>query len=102
MTEFNKLVRDKIPEILRKKKIKYKFHKANNKEYIEMLYKKLIEELEEFKKEPNVEEFCDMLQVLENIGKFHDLEIEEVKEVKKIKKEISGGFDKKIILESTD
>jgi predicted house-cleaning noncanonical NTP pyrophosphatase (MazG superfamily) len=102
MIEHNKLVRDKIPEILKKKNVKHKIHIAKNKEYLQMLYKKLIEEFEEFKKDPNDEEFCDMLEVLESIGKYHNLDLDEIKELKKIKKLSNGGFDKKIILDSTE
>jgi len=102
MIKYDKLIRDKIPEILKGKKVKYKVHTANKKEYLDKLYNKLIEELEEFKTNPSVEEFADMLEVLESIGRFHNLDLQEVKLKKKIKKDSNGGFDKRIILEETD
>ena len=79
MKQYNKLVRDKIPEILKKDKVKYKTHTANKKEYLEKLYEKLIEEFEEFKAKPSVDEFADLLEVLEYIGKVHNFDLEDVK-----------------------
>jgi hypothetical protein len=46
--KYEKLVRDKIPQILDKKGILYKKRKANDKEYKLELIKKLKEEVEEF------------------------------------------------------
>ncbi len=102
MIEYNKLVRDKILDILKKKKIKYKYHTANKKEYLDKLYEKLDEEIAEFKKEPSVEEFADILEVLDSIGQYYKFNLDNVKSTKKQKKEEKGGFKKKIILEITE
>jgi predicted house-cleaning noncanonical NTP pyrophosphatase (MazG superfamily) len=102
MKQYNKLVRDKIPDILKGKKVKFKSHTANKKEYLDKLYEKLIEEFEEFKAKPSTEEFGDMLEVLESIGKYYKLDLLEIKMKKKIKKDSNGGFEKKIILDETD
>jgi len=102
MKVYNKLVRDRIPEILAEKKIQYNFHIADNKEYLEMLYKKVLEELEEFKKDPSIQEFADLMEVLENIARIYKFDVKEIKTVKKAKKISRGGFDNMIILETTD
>jgi predicted house-cleaning noncanonical NTP pyrophosphatase (MazG superfamily) len=102
MITYNKLVRDKIPEILKEKKVKFKSHTATKKEYLDKLYEKLIEELEEFKAKPSIEEFADMLEVLEYIAKFHGFELNDIKQAKKLKILERGGFNKKIILDETD
>jgi predicted house-cleaning noncanonical NTP pyrophosphatase (MazG superfamily) len=102
MIEYNKLVRDRIPEIIKKSGSKYKTHIADDKEYLEKLYEKLDEEIKEFKEKPSVEEFVDILQVLEGISIFKGFHLEEIKEVKKMKKARRGGFEKRIILDSTN
>jgi predicted house-cleaning noncanonical NTP pyrophosphatase (MazG superfamily) len=102
MKQYNKLVRDKIPEILKEKKVKFKSHAANKKEYLDKLYEKLVEELDEFKVKPSVEEFADMLEVLESIGRFHKFDLQEIKIMKKMKRDNNGGFDKAIILDEAD
>jgi predicted house-cleaning noncanonical NTP pyrophosphatase (MazG superfamily) len=102
MKQYNKLVRDKIPNILKGKKVKFKSHTASKKEYLDKLYEKLIEEFEEFKTKPSVEEFGDILEVLESIGRYHKLDLTEIKMMKKTKKDSNGGFDKRIILDETD
>ncbi|MBN2459370.1 nucleoside triphosphate pyrophosphohydrolase [Candidatus Woesearchaeota archaeon] len=97
--EYNKLVRDKIPIILRRKGLKYKFHVANNQEYWQKLKEKLGEEVEEFMKCATDEELADILEVIYAIIDFkkinkNDLEIRRNKKAKE-----RGKFKKKLILE---
>lgn len=102
MKVYNKLVRDRIPEILKKDKVKFKSHVADKKEYLDKLYEKLTEEINEFKEKPSVDEFADIMEVLENIAKEHDFQLDDIKLAKKTKKMNRGGFNKKIILDFTD
>lgn len=57
---YNKLVRDKILEVIDESGKESSFHLANDKEYHEELLKKVIEELEEFKENPCEEEMADI------------------------------------------
>jgi predicted house-cleaning noncanonical NTP pyrophosphatase (MazG superfamily) len=98
----NKLVRDKILDILKKKKVKFEFHVAKEEEFLNRLYEKLIEEINEFKEKPSVDEFADIMEVLESIAREHDFQLEEIKIAKKTKKMNRGGFNKKIVLDFTD
>lgn len=103
MKEYNKLVRDKIPEIIKKSGSKCTYHIAeNDSEYLEKLHEKLQEEILEFKTKPSVDEFIDVMQVLESISNFYNFHIDMIKDEKKYKKSKRGGFEKRIILESTD
>lgn len=97
--KYNKLVRDKIPEIIKEKGQVSVIHYASDEEYWKKLKEKLLEEVNEFLKEDNKEELADILEVIDSIcdfKKFDKKEINEIKEKKKLKR---GGFSRKIILE---
>ena len=96
MENYNKLVRDKIPERLDSKGISYEKRIATTEEYKEELIKKLEEEIKEFLELKNSEELADILEVIEAIKKLP--EFSNVEEIKKQKLEERGGFEKKIIL----
>jgi predicted house-cleaning noncanonical NTP pyrophosphatase (MazG superfamily) len=64
MTVYDKLVRDKIPEILNRKGKSYLAFKADDKQAMEYLTKKLFEEAEEFYEEPSLEELADIQEVV--------------------------------------
>ena len=61
--EYNKLVRDRIPEIIRNSGKTPYIHKANDKEYFEKLKEKYLEETKEFFKDNTKEELSDVLEV---------------------------------------
>ena len=94
----NKLVRDKIPEIIEESGKKAVIYIADDKEYLEKLYDKLIEEIEEFKENPSPEELADILEVCDAIRKYFNIDANEVEYIKKEKFEERGGFYKRIIL----
>ncbi len=96
MKKYNKLVRDKIPELLDSKGIKYEKRIATLEEYRKELIKKLKEEIKEFIEAQNVEELADIFEVIEAIKKLPDFE--NVDEIRRKKLTEKGGFEKKIIL----
>jgi predicted house-cleaning noncanonical NTP pyrophosphatase (MazG superfamily) len=61
--KYNKVVRDKIPEIIEADNCNLKTHIANEEEYWEKLKEKLNEEVQEFIKEDTKEELADILEV---------------------------------------
>lgn len=102
MTTYNKLVRDKILKIIKKSGSGYKYHIAkDDTEFLAKLYEKLQEEIQEFKEKPSVDEFADIMEVLEALAKFHDFYLDKIKEVKANKKYNRGSFDNRIILEES-
>ncbi|MDP2593501.1 MAG: nucleoside triphosphate pyrophosphohydrolase [bacterium] len=65
MESYNKLVRDKIPEILDKKGLRYERRVASLEEYKVELIRKLGEEVGEFEENGSSEELADVLEVIE-------------------------------------
>lgn len=101
MIKYNKLVRDKIIEIIQSKGEKAKFHIADEAEYKEKLFDKLKEETDELIKDPSISEVADVLEVVDAICKHLGFSEEEVREIKEKKASDRGGFEKKIILEES-
>jgi len=101
MKRYNKLVRDKIPEIIEKKGGKAIVHRANSKEYWEKLKEKLLEEVKEFFKSESIEEFADILEVNDAIRIFKKFGGRKILAVKRKKLKERGGFKKRIILEES-
>lgn len=98
--KYNKLVRDNIPdEINSKEGKKAKYRILNEKEYIEELNKKIIEESNEFIEENSIEELADVMEVIESIMKFKNISWEQVKDIQESKRNEKGGFEDKIYLE---
>ncbi|MED3762154.1 nucleoside triphosphate pyrophosphohydrolase [Peribacillus frigoritolerans] len=96
---YNKLVRDKIPQIVKQDNKVPFTHIATEKEGKTLLLNKLIEELEEFKATPNEEELADILEVIDGIAHAFNLDMNKVLRVKADKLEKRGGFNERIILE---
>ncbi len=97
--EYNKLVRDKIPEIIKKNGEIAIMHIAKKKEYEKALMQKLQEEINEFTENSCMEEMADILEVIYSIcevKKFGRFELETLRKEKAKKR---GGFKKRIILE---
>lgn len=99
--KYNKLVRDKIPEIISRKCGHAIAHTATRKEYWTKLKDKLREEVEEFNAKPSLEELADILEVVDAIIEFKNFSRAELKKTKRDKKRERGGFKERIILEES-
>ena len=99
--EYNKLIRDKIPEIIKEKGQTAITHIASDEEYWAKLKEKLSEEIQEFLKDENPEEIADVLEVIYAILNFKNISREEIEKIRQEKAEKRGGFKDKIILEET-
>jgi len=99
---YNKLIRDKIPEIIEKSGKRCMVRTLGDKEYIENLNKKLQEELNEYYENEDVEELADLVELVHYILKYKEISIEEFENIRLQKKEKRGGFDKKLFLVSVD
>ncbi|MFA5004280.1 MAG: nucleoside triphosphate pyrophosphohydrolase [Candidatus Saccharimonadales bacterium] len=101
MKIYNKLVRDKIPEIIEADGETPVTRILDEEEYLQELIKKLGEEYEEFKEAVNVEELADLQEVILALADViaNREELEKVRAEKATKR---GGFKDKIFLESTE
>ncbi len=100
--KYNKLVRDKIPEIIKNKGAVPITHIADDEEYWQKLKEKLQEEVDEFLKDGNEEELADILEVIYAICDFKNFDKEKLELFRKKKAEERGGFKNKIILDETN
>jgi predicted house-cleaning noncanonical NTP pyrophosphatase (MazG superfamily) len=99
--KYDKLVRDKIPDIIKSKGGKVSFHTATEDEYWRKLKEKLEEEVAEFKKDESAEEIADIFEVLHAIIEYKGFREDVIEETKREKKEKKGGFEKRFILEES-
>lgn len=96
---YNKLVRDRIPEIIENDHKTCVTRTLNDEEYLKCLKSKLLEECHEVidaEGEDIKKEIADVLEALENT--LH-IDHQEVLSIKQKKAHSNGAFDKKIYLE---
>ena len=96
--KYNKLIRDKIPEIIKQEGKIPLTHLADEKEYWEKLKEKLKEETDEFLENSNEEELSDILEVINVICEVKKIDRDKLELLRKKKLEKKGGFKNKIIL----
>lgn len=102
---FNKLVRDRIPEIIRNNNEEAITRILNDDEYKKALENKLLEEYNEVltATEGNdyIEELADMLEVIDALASTQNKSLEDIIKIKEEKLNKRGGFKKKLFLERT-
>ena len=101
MRVFNKLVRDKIPDIIKAKGEQPQIRKLSKIEFRQEINKKLQEEVSEFLADESMEELADIQEVIHGILLSMDKNFEELERIRLEKKEKRGGFEQQIFLEST-
>ncbi|MDO8573106.1 MAG: nucleoside triphosphate pyrophosphohydrolase [bacterium] len=99
--KYNKLVRDNIPEHIRKKGGVPMIHIADEKEYWQKLKEKLGEEVKEFNEAETIEELIDILEVIDAIRDYKQFNVSEIDTVKNNKAQERGKFEKRIILDES-
>ena len=102
MKIYNKLVRDKITEIIEADGRVAKYKILDDNEYRQELNKKLQEEVKEYLEDNNVEELADIVEVIYGILNSMNVSIQEFEKVRTNKQEKKGAFEKKIYLEKAE
>lgn len=107
MKIYNKLVRDRIPELIERGEASYVTRVLNDDEYKHALLEKIVEEAREVcdtkgERKELIKEIGDVLEVIDAIVAAFELDRKEIEAIKTARKTSRGGFEKKIFLEQTD
>ena len=94
-----KLVRDRIPEIIRKRGEVPKVRVAEEHEVDYLIRCKVVEEAQELLQSSNTEEIADILEALEALLEHRGIDWSAIDEIRTRKKDERGGFDKRFVLE---
>lgn len=96
--KYNKLVRDKVPEIIEKSGKKAIIEELGNEAYKKYLDEKLGEELREYLAEDSIDELADLVEVVYAILKYKGINVKDFESIRKRKAEGRGAFDKRLLL----
>lgn len=99
MIKYDKLVRDRIPEIIKNSNKEYKIHVVDKDETIKYLIQKFSEELDEFEEAYAKEELADVLELIHGLAYHLDYDLNELESIRKDKYEKRGGFEDSIVLD---
>lgn len=106
MPIYNKLVRDRIPQVLEAKSLVYRTRILHEEEYQKELVKKLKEESTEYFAAQNpkdsLEELADMLEVIRALAVVHGASWDELETIRERKAEARGGFQERVYLIDVD
>ena len=102
MKIYNKLVRDKIPDIIIQNNEKCITRILNDEEYLLELNKKIKEEVDEYLASGEIEELADIEEVLRAILDVKNYSYEDFENLRNQKVQKRGAFKKKIFLQSAD
>lgn len=91
-----KLVRDKIPQIIKDDGKKPMIEILSEEEYLTELDKKLNEEVAEYQTDKSLEEMADVLEVLFAICEARGYSVDAIMRVREEKRERCGGFRERI------
>jgi predicted house-cleaning noncanonical NTP pyrophosphatase (MazG superfamily) len=100
---YNKLIRDRIAEIIGKEGLKAKTRVLNKREYEKELKKKLVEEARELVKAKENEllnEIADVQEIIDTLLKLKSFSKTKLAKFQTKKRQKRGGFKKRLFLES--
>ena len=103
MKKYDKLARDKIPDIICRKGEKFEIKRATTPDlFISKLKEKIVEEAKELKnaktRQEELSESADLAEVLGELCSFLKIKKSELKKERGIKAKEKGRFKKRIIL----
>ncbi|WP_342480246.1 nucleoside triphosphate pyrophosphohydrolase [Paenibacillus sp. FSL L8-0340] len=101
MKTYNKLIRDKIPQIIEASGKQCTVKVMEDTEYIEALKTKMQEELNEFleaSEDQQLEELADLLEVMYSFVQTKGVSVDELERIRKEKHDKNGGFQERLLL----
>lgn len=96
-----KLIRDKIPQIIKANKGKYEVRIMAEDEFNRELKKKLIEEAKEvigIEKDELSKELADVLELIKSIAESENISFDLIEQKQKQRRKERGGFKKRLFL----
>ena len=95
---YQKLVRDRIPELIESDGSTCTTRILEEEEYLQFLDAKLTEELAEYQESKSLEELADLLEVIRAVTAARGYTWQELENLRKEKAGKRGGFEKRILL----
>ena len=95
---YNKLVRDRIPEIIETSGNTCVTEILSDEDYLKRLDAKLDEEQVEYHADQNIEELADLMEVIQACAVARGYTVEQLEQVRAEKAAKRGGFEKRILL----
>ena len=95
---YNKLVRDRIPEIIKSDGKTCIIETLSDTQYLEMLDAELNEELSEYQESKSLKELADMLEVMRAVVNARGWTWEQLEQIRQEKAAKRSCFEKKILL----
>jgi predicted house-cleaning noncanonical NTP pyrophosphatase (MazG superfamily) len=99
--EYNKLIRDRIPEIILQDGRRYSVEEMSEEEYVQALKDKLVEEAQEAaraKPEELVKELADLYEVVDSLMEARRIDQEVVFAEQRKRRQSRGGFNRRLRL----
>lgn len=98
---YNKLVRDRIPDIIAADGRAYEVEVLGEEAYRRALRRKLVEEAHEAEKAQDrdlVKELADLLEVMYVLVELHSITWEDVEDMQRARRSSRGGFEERLML----
>lgn len=99
---YNKLVRDRIPEIIEADGKVCTTEILPDDRYLRMLDAKLDEELAEYQESKSLEELADLLEVIRAVVSARGWSWEHLEQIRQEKAARRGGFEKRVLLKEVE
>jgi predicted house-cleaning noncanonical NTP pyrophosphatase (MazG superfamily) len=99
--EYNKAIRDKIPEVIRAKGLDCEVRQLSDPEFLAELERKLDEEVQEFRASKTAEELVDIVEVAYRIAELRGVDKSNFDKIRGKKIEDRGAFAKNLFLVKT-
>ena len=102
MKVYQKLVRDRIPEICTKNGQEANTSVLDEVSYQQALRKKLVEEVNQYLESGETEELADIAEVIDALAKSAGSSFQTVLSIKEAKAAKNGKFEKRLFLDSVE
>lgn len=102
---YDKLIRDRIPEIMDASNVTYEVRTLDDAEYAAALRAKLVEEAEEASRaarEDLVKEMADLIEVVRALAEHEGVDLRDVENVRRARAEERGAFRQRLLLAWTE